>query len=89
MDGGPAGRRLGARNTEEKGAAARPQAVHNGMQGDADGGRGQDWRLPATPAASHAPVWRGVAPAVFRAQNRAAEAGGAGAFRPNTPVSGR
>ena len=57
------------------------EAVHNGMQGDADGGRGQDWRLPATPAASHAPVWRGVALAVFRAQNWAAEARGGGGPR--------
>ena len=86
---GPRWKAAGGAEHGSKGAAARPQAVHNGMQGDADGGRGQDWRLPATPAASHAPVWRGVAPAVFRAQNRAAEAGGAGAFRPKTPVSGR
>ena len=47
------------------------------MQGDADGGRGLDSCLPATPAASHAHVWRGVAPAEFRAQDRAAKAGGA------------
>ena len=69
------------RGTRKQGGCREAEGRPDGMQGDADGGRGLDWRLPATPAASHAPVWRGVAPAEFRAQDRAAKAGGAEALR--------
>ena len=66
------------RGTRKRGGCREAEGRPNGMQGDPDGGRGLDWRLPAAPAASHAPVWRGVAPAEFRAQNRAAGAAAVG-----------
>ena len=44
---------------------------------------GGAWCLPATPAASHAPVWRDVGPAEFRAHNRGRKGRRRGGIRQN------
>ena len=66
---GPRWKAAFGRATRKQGGCREAEGRSGGMQGDADGGRGPAFRLPVAPAASHAPGWRGVAPAELRAQD--------------------